>query len=145
MRYPIILIISFLFYSCNENKFYKPQGFEINELEYLKKHKVNSLQNCELDFTLVSNPVNWDKTNFMLIYLNGQVVFSDQFTSCGKIKFNRLKESEIVHLKLEIIKSNKLYILEPKDIFSWKQEYKKLYICLFPFNPSTENIYFFSQ
>jgi hypothetical protein len=119
---------------------------EINTEEYLKgKHFLPTNDKSKLYFRIVSNPYKWTENETMILYVNNKVAFVGKFKIADTLYVGTLKENELVHCKLEILKSNRLLIFENKSNFNWGNEYKYLYIGIFPENPTTENIHFFPQ
>lgn len=147
MKLVYATLIFCFFFSCNQNiKTKMADGQDINTAEYLKTKQIISKNvKGRIEFRIVSNPFEWSKNDRMLLYINNQVAFVGDFKLDGTLYIDKIKDNELVHCKLEIIRDNKLYIFENKSNFNWNNEYKFIYIGLFPENPTTDNVYFFPQ
>lgn len=144
MRSILITIGIALLISCNEENEMGVSGEPINTKEYLGKLKTHS-NSADLLYRIVSNPYQWDEKVHLVLYLNDRVAYTGGYKEAGVLKTERIEADGVVHMRMEIIKENTLYVFENKSIFLWDEGYKYVYIGIFPDNPSTDNIHFFPQ
>lgn len=132
--------------SCTQKNNTNVKGEEINAEDYLKSKDISNNGNYEkISFRIVSNPYSWDENSHLILYLNNHTIYSGMFSLSGNLKIQKLEPNQSVHFRMEVINNNQLFRYENKSVFNWDNEYKYIYIGLFPDNPSTDNIHFFPQ
>ena len=135
-------LTTIIFNSCNKNMS-NGQTIIIKDYLYNKKY-IEKNDNNKIEFRIVSNPYQWDEKDTLIIYINNKISYVGNF-KLGGFLYTEPIYNELIHCKLEIIRSNKLYIFEDKSNFNWKNKFKYIYVGIFSDNSTSENVHFFPQ
>jgi hypothetical protein len=143
LKFFVLLSIVFLVIGCNNNE---DVGvwYDIDSSNYIKSKKVENSE-CELIFSFFSNPYQWNEQDHMILYLDHKVVYSGKFKMYGILGTKIIKEYSSARFILEIIRNDRLYDFQNKNIVYLDPKISHVYIGLFPDNTSDERIHFIPQ
>ncbi|GIV28893.1 MAG: hypothetical protein KatS3mg027_2707 [Bacteroidia bacterium] len=145
MLWSIVLVLSCI----NRKDSSRIKGQRVDTSIYFSRvgslKAIAALDSCTSTLILVNNPHNFTDNAILTIFFNSHVVYSGKFNK--EVEFCVPKEivRDLVHIKLEILEKDMLFIFEDKSAFHWHTGYPYIYCVFFPRNESSDQIHFFPQ
>jgi len=95
---------------------------------------------------ILNNPYGITNESILTVFLNGAVVYFGKYASEVQIEVpNSVSSTDLIHLSLELIVNDQLFIVEDKSVFLWNMSYKYIYCGFFPGNDEVDKVHFLPQ